>query len=202
MKYKFLFLSLFSLLILFVLTIIKVREIDDYRFENVKCDSYLLSHLRENISKQLQSNNCCIDAGINLLDQSGEVIHFCDIIKETKFVIRFRGTQCRSCINIFNQYLERLQKVVSDIGNDSVIILLDSKNIEDLQVIADKMNCEVYSVSTGDLPLELDNEVYIIPFYFFTLSHFLMVQDCFIPVDNLNELLDVYVESIKRKYHV
>ena len=200
MKYKFLLLSVFSLFILFCLVTIKIKENANVSVERIKNDSFLLNCLYENLNKQFKSNNSFIKNETSLVDISGNTIYLRDIVGKMKFVIRFRGTQCRSCVNVFNQYTERLKKIISDLGADLVIILLDSENITDLQIVTEKMNCEVYGIPVGNLSLELENKNHIIPFYLFTLSNFLMIQDCFIPVDNLDDLLDVYIESIERKY--
>ncbi len=202
MKYKLLLLSVISLFILFCMVTIKIKENAEVIVENVKHDSFLLNGLYENLNIQFQSNNSYIGNETNLLDRSGKSVYMRNVVGKMKFVIRFRGTQCRSCVNVFNQYAERLKTMISDLGVESVVILLDSKNISDLQVIADKMNCEVYSIPKGNLPIELDNENHVIPFYFFTLSNLLMVQDCFIPADYLDVFWGIYIELIKREFYI
>lgn len=193
--------SCIAVFIFFCLVILKIKFSSEKTIEQLKDDSYAFNEMNDVICKQINVNNTFIYEDIKMLTESGDMKSVSKVIESgDKFVIRFKGSQCKTCVDIFNRNIYKFKDLIKYVGAKNVLILLDSNSVKDIKMIKKQTFCDVYGLPVGGLSIELESKDEIIPYYYFILSQKRIVQDCLVPILYLPKRTELYFDSIKRKY--
>lgn len=186
-----------------------VKHVNTKRVENavlyddLKRDSYNFHQLCDIEKEQYSSNNNYVSDTIRIMKGNGNFIGVSDFVGDKdKFIIRFNDIGCSSCIKYFKDNIENVISYIKEIGAENVAVMLNTNDPRALYVFKKQYGfpCEVLGVQLGGLSAVLENDDTVVAYYFCTLSKDRIIENCFINIQNSPDRMDVYVESIKRKF--
>jgi len=93
---------------------------------------------------------------------------------------------------------------IEELGTENVAIVLNTKDPRTLYIFQKQYGipCDVLGVQLGHLSTVLEKEEAVVVYYFCILSKKLVLEDCFINIQDSPERTDAYFDSIKRKYKI
>ena len=67
-------------------------------------------------------------------------------------------------------------------------------------MVRKQVKCPVYGMLIGDMPIELESKEHLIPYYYFSISKEMLIQNCFVPSNDFKDISKCYIKSMKRKF--
>lgn len=207
MKIHFIYLS--ALFILFMFFSFLVRYISSNKGENIalydelKKDSYNFHQLYDIEVEQYSSNNNSISDTIRFMKSNGDFVRISDFVGDKgKFIIRFNDMGCSSCIKYFKDNIKDVISYIKEIGIENVTVILNTNDPRTLYVFKKQYGfpCDVLGAQLGSLSVVLEKNETVVTYYFCTLSKELVIENCFINIQNSPNRTDVYMKSVKRKF--
>lgn len=204
----FLYISIILFIITTALFVIRSKSdqelVDMSVYEDLKKDSFNYQQIYSIVMEQTASDNLCLKDTLSVIREDGANVLISDIVNsKDKFVIRFNDIGCSSCIKYFKDNIESLVDFINKVGQDNVIIVLNTDNPRALHVFKKqyKLPCSVYGLLLGGLSPSMEIQETVVAYYFFVLSKDLMIENSFINIQNWPERTDAYFNALKRKYN-
>lgn len=166
----------------------------DYKVQ-LNYQKNLKNLIQDNVIHQLYSNNTALSPQVELNDIEGNTINLLDLLADkNKLVFRFSDQSCMDCVH---QELKHLDEIVTQIGIESVLILVDTKNDRLLRILSEKVQFKNQFFSLKD-PIQIQIESLGIP-YLFTIDKSLIIKNLFIPSIELPMLSLGYYKFIEKE---
>jgi hypothetical protein len=147
------------------------------------------------LNLELKYNNIKIDETLKLVDEKGRTFTIKEMLTRKKIVFRYSELQCNVCVE--NQ-ITSLKKYKDKIGVDNILILADYTNFRNL-ILFKRLNAldiAVYSLSKK-MNIELEEENFP---YFFIVDNSLVAKDYFIPIKEIKNYTDNYLNTMYIKH--
>jgi len=150
-------------------------------------DNFLLLELKYNDSK--------ISEGLNLADEKGKKYKIKEKLSTKKLIFRYSELQCNLCVE---KQIIYLKKYKDKIGIDNILILADYSNLRNLIIFkrVNSLDIPVYNLSKK-MSLELEKKD--LP-YFFVVDNSLIAKDYFIPIKEIKNYTDNYLNTMYIKH--
>lgn len=165
--------------------------------------SYNMSQLETITNNQLKSNYVCLDKRLKLLTIDGDSVDIEHVVNnQDKFVIRFNDVGCSSCIEDFTNQIPNLHKLIEKLGDNNVVLFLNTKNPRDLLVFKRQFNlkCGLFALDVGALPLPMESGEDIVTYYYFVINQNYRTTECFVSIKELIERTQLYFDSIVKRF--
>ncbi|MCF2660386.1 hypothetical protein JQM83_14500 [Parabacteroides distasonis] len=201
----FTYLSVIGCIVLCLLIMIPNHNTNDQLIESLKKDSFNYNQLVSIILEQFAADNQKVNKDVLLMNSKGQTIPLSDIIlNNNKFIIRFNGVGCNSCIRFFNDNMHNINEMIESIGNENVIIVMNTMHPREINSFINKhqIKCNVYGLPIGNLSTLLEKQETVIAYYFCTVTKDMVLENCFINIQDWPERTEAYFKCIKRKFYV
>jgi hypothetical protein len=134
---------------------------------------------------------------LTVIDENNSPVTFVQIINDNspKLIVRYSALACDICME---EELKIIQKYVSKINKDNIIILASDHNIRSLRLLKKSlsMDIKVYQIEKTGIPFDDKHNNLCL----FIIDKELIVKDFFLPEKTLPELSKYYYEIICDKY--
>lgn len=143
----------------------------------------------------LKFNDSKMNNELMLTDEKGKTCKLTEKLNRKKLIFRYSELQCNVCIE---QQIASLKKYKNKIGTDNILILADYSNFRNLIVFKriNSLDIPIYNLSKK-MPLE--RERINIP-YFFIADNTLIAKDYFIPIKEIKNYTDNYLNTMYIKH--
>ena len=172
---------------------------------HLKKDSYNFQQLNSIVLEQYSAEGYELKDTIRIMNTHGQYIFLKALLSgNPKWIIRFNDIGCTSCIQYFKDHVESFKRMISDIGFDNVIVILNTVDPHELYVFEKQYNlsCRTVGCELGKFSDVLETKESVITYYFCTVTKDMVLENCFINIQDWPERTEAYFECIKRKFHV
>lgn len=151
---------------------------------------------RDNFLKlSLKNNGIQIKKNNLLKDINGVEFPLNKMLKSKKIVFRYSELHCDACVDV---QIKSLKKYKEKIGSTNILILADYDNIKNL-ILFKRLNSIKLPVYKLSEKLNIELEKQNVP-YFFVLDTNFVAKDFFIPIKEIENYTDNYLEIISKKH--
>ena len=147
------------------------------------------------LNLELKYNDTKISEKLILTDEKGTEYKIKEKLNTKKIVFRYSELQCNVCVE---KQIESLKKYKDKIGIDNILILADYSNYRNL-ILFKRMNSLDIPVYNLSKKLSLELEKKDLP-YFFILDNSLIAKDYFIPIKEIKNYTDNYLNIMYTKH--
>lgn len=146
--------------------------------------------------KVLKSEGLKLSPEFLLVNNESDTLFLTDLVADTKLIVNLSTVDCNKCLSSEIKILETIYK---NFNQDNVLVFVNYRTHQDINVFSRlnrlKINTYNKSFKSFGIPLEEGNENFI-----FIIDKDLTASNFFVANETKMELLDHYLESIKRKY--
>lgn len=200
MKNKNSYLFLLGLIVIFL-------SIEKYRTKVLSQNKVELLKKRSDIQKSLsfmrdyylelsiENNGKPLDKFIEINDGKKNISTFEGIVNSKKLVFRYTELHCDVCVD---KQIEAIKKISKKIGKKNIIILTEYENLKNLIIFKrlNSLSIPIFNLQNKfNLPIEeLDS-----PYYFVVDKDF-VIKDLFIPIKEIENYTNKYLNIIYKKH--
>lgn len=147
------------------------------------------------LNLELKYNDYKISDELNLIDEKGNIFRIKEKLNTKKIIFRYSELQCNVCVE---KQIQSLKRYKDKIGVDNILIIADYSNFRNLIVFKkiNSLDIPVYNLSKK---MSLEIEKKDIP-YFFIADNSLVAKDYFIPIKEIKNYTDNYLNTMYIKH--